>query len=223
MLAFDLAFEFLASRMTTRERVAGKIVSPAVIYFLGLQDVSISAVMTDMKMGLILGCICAFLLGGLAVFLVQRNHTEAVRHDRLLRQRADANEIIAVLKQVSEAAKQPKKVGRGGGNQMAVASKLVAGIDTSRCPKDFRLAWFDLGVAAQKASRPNSDALVALVVGGVELASGVGAAAAASTTLPTLAKSGQKHQDAQDAFADALLNVKRVAIQHGVIFHPANP
>lgn len=102
---------------------------------------------------------------------------------------------------------------------MKAEADLVASIDVSKCPKDFRLAWFDLETSMRKAAKPNTEGFTALLEGtGALLAGPVGTGLALEKGAEVL-KSGQQYQEVQDAVQDAIRNVKRAAIAHGLILN----
>lgn len=124
---------------------------------------------------------------------------------------AAANAIVQVFNQRDKIAKASFRL-RSKPTLWEIQhfTEAVKKIDTSRCPTEFQLAWFDYGVAMEKVSPAG---IFDSLVGVAEMAGGVAA------------KSGEGFADGEKRFHEierapaALQRCQRIAIRYGVTFH----
>ena len=91
-------------------------------------------------------------------------------------------------------------------------AQAVQAIDTSSCPKDFRLAWFDYASAVTDLSRKNLEA--SAIKDAVELEASVW------MKDGKLAEDAMQDADSPNRVAQCFRRCQRIAISHGLSFHP---
>lgn len=204
-------------------------------WVLGLQDVTCAAVMVGMKKSVVavLGfvIVCGLAGAGAIGFVIglrhgegerlrqsqaDRQHQAQIAHQR----RIDCDAIVSVFHQAVDAVHSVEKLANTEqkGRENALVNKLAA-LDISSCPQDFRLAWFDYVTALQKDRRDTGGAALLDLLLGVTAVVSQQYPLAASEGSKVLAHAQTKQQE-ENAVSDALANVKRIAIRHGVVFRP---